>query len=88
MKDRVEVDHAEADKLVVTRADFQYALEHDIKPAFGISEKELDFYVRNGKSLQSLIDCRTEETDNGPIFYSLFISPYSWQPKNNNVFPQ
>ena len=29
-------------------ADFQFALENDVKPAFGISEEELDSYIKNG----------------------------------------
>lgn len=36
---------------MVTREDFQFALQHDIKPAFGISEAELDSYVRNGNEV-------------------------------------
>ena len=43
------MDPEEADKLKVTKADFDYALENDIKPAFGISDDELDRYVKNGK---------------------------------------
>lgn len=42
------MDHKEADQLFVTWEDFLFALEHDVKPAFGISEKELGFYIRNG----------------------------------------
>jgi vesicle-fusing ATPase len=46
-KDRVEVDNDEADNLMVTSEDFEYAIEHDVKPAFGISEAELSSFVRN-----------------------------------------
>lgn len=48
------MDPAEAEMLKVTRADFDYALENDVKPAFGNSNDELDQYVLNGKSLGSL----------------------------------
>ena len=37
----------------MTKEDFQFALEHDIKPAFGISEEELGSYVRNGNNITS-----------------------------------
>lgn len=47
-KDRVEVDYKEAETLRITMADFQFALENDVKPAFGISEEELDSYIKNG----------------------------------------
>ena len=30
-------------------ADFHFALENDVKPAFGISEEELDSYIKNGE---------------------------------------
>ena len=44
------MDPAEAEMLMVTKVDFDYALEHDVKPAFGISDDELDRYVKNGET--------------------------------------
>ena len=38
----------EAEALRVTKDDFEHALLYDIKPAFGISDKQLDNYVLNG----------------------------------------
>ena len=40
--------HEEADRLKITKADFDHALLYDLKPAFGISEEQLDSYVYNG----------------------------------------
>ena len=42
------MDREDAERLVVTKAHFDYAVEYDVKPAFGISENELDNYVKNG----------------------------------------
>ena len=42
------VTHEDAEKLTVTKADFEHALTYDIKPAFGISDEQLDNYVFNG----------------------------------------
>ena len=45
----MEVDRKEAEQLVVTMEDFNFALEHDIKPAFGsISDDELHQYIKHG----------------------------------------
>ena len=41
----------EAEALRVTMSDFDHALLYDLKPAFGISDKQLDNYVLNGGSL-------------------------------------
>lgn len=38
----------EAENLKVTMDDFEHALEYDVKPAFGISDEQLDRYVFNG----------------------------------------
>ena len=48
-KDQVMVTHEDAEKLTVTMADFEHALTYDIKPAFGISDEQLDSYVFNGE---------------------------------------
>lgn len=47
-KDKVSVSHEDADKMKITGKDFEYALQFDVKPAFGISDKQLDSYVLNG----------------------------------------
>ena len=47
-KDKVFVGREEAEKLRVTVDDFEHALQYDIKPAFGISDEQLDRYVFNG----------------------------------------
>ena len=44
--------------LMVTKSDFDFALEHDVKPAFGISDDELDRYVKNGETATtSSLEC-------------------------------
>ena len=42
------VGRAEAEQLKVTMEDFDHALQYDLKPAFGISDEQLDRYVFNG----------------------------------------
>ena len=42
------MDHEEAEKLIVSKEDFEFAFEHDIKPDFGISDGKLDQYVKYG----------------------------------------
>ncbi|XP_055343675.1 vesicle-fusing ATPase 1-like [Paramacrobiotus metropolitanus] len=42
------VDEDALDKFKVNRNDFLHALEHDIKPAFGLNEEVLDRYIKNG----------------------------------------
>ncbi|XP_020616810.1 vesicle-fusing ATPase-like [Orbicella faveolata] len=48
LKNNFEIDPEAAEKIVVKREDFHHALEHDIKPAFGPSDDNLDLYVANG----------------------------------------
>ena len=48
-KDKVSVSLEDADLLRVTAADFEHALQFDLKPAFGISDEQLDTYVFNGE---------------------------------------
>ena len=60
-KDKVSVTKEEADKLCVSTEDFTHALEYDVKPAFGISEEQLENYALNGilewsSSIQSILD--------------------------------
>lgn len=43
------VTREDAESLMVTMSDFEYALEHDIKPAFGSSDDQLERYVYNGE---------------------------------------
>ncbi|CAH8600059.1 unnamed protein product [Heterobilharzia americana] len=45
---KTQLDPDAFDRLLVKRADFLYALEHDIKPAFGTSEEELSCYSPRG----------------------------------------
>lgn len=45
---KVEVDPEAIEKLLVTRADFLHALEHDIKPAFGTAQEVLDQFLSRG----------------------------------------
>ena len=49
-KDKVSVTTKEAEALKVTMSDFDHALLYDLKPAFGISDEQLDNYVLNGES--------------------------------------
>uniref|UniRef100_A0A915EHE6 Vesicle-fusing ATPase n=1 Tax=Ditylenchus dipsaci TaxID=166011 RepID=A0A915EHE6_9BILA len=44
----VKVDDDAVEKLMVNKDDFEYALEHDVKPAFGHSEEELDRLLSGG----------------------------------------
>jgi len=44
----VQVDQDAVDKLLVNRDDFEYALENDVKPAFGHSEEELSRLLSGG----------------------------------------
>ena len=32
----------------ISKADFDNALLHDVKPAYGVSEEEFDRYIRSG----------------------------------------
>ena len=48
------VTHEDADRLKVTMVDFNHALLHDLKPAFGISDEQLDNYVYNGEPVWDL----------------------------------
>ncbi|VDO03019.1 unnamed protein product [Rodentolepis nana] len=43
-----KIDPDAFDKLLVKRADFMYALENDVKPAFGTAEEELAYYAPRG----------------------------------------
>ncbi|CAH8550624.1 unnamed protein product [Schistosoma turkestanicum] len=45
---KTQLDPDAFDRLLVKRSDFLYALEHDIKPAFGTSEEELSCYIPRG----------------------------------------
>ncbi|XP_055633312.1 vesicle-fusing ATPase 1-like [Toxorhynchites rutilus septentrionalis] len=45
---KVEVDPEAMEKLMVNRADFIYALENDIKPAFGTAQEALENYLARG----------------------------------------
>jgi vesicle-fusing ATPase len=45
---KVEIDEDAVDKLKITMDDFDYALEHDIKPAFGTADDVLEAFLRRG----------------------------------------
>ena len=45
----MSVGFKEAEALKVVKEDFEYAFQHDVKPAFGVSDKQLNSYVYNGK---------------------------------------
>uniref|UniRef100_A0A914CQU3 Vesicle-fusing ATPase n=1 Tax=Acrobeloides nanus TaxID=290746 RepID=A0A914CQU3_9BILA len=44
----VELDQDAVEKLMVTRDDFDYALENDVKPAFGLAEEQMDRLLSGG----------------------------------------
>ena len=44
----MSVGFKEAEALKVTKEDFEFAFAHDVKPAFGVSDKQLNSYVYNG----------------------------------------
>ncbi|CAI4225732.1 unnamed protein product [Auanema sp. JU1783] len=45
---KVQLDPNAIEKLMITVEDFDHALEHDVKPAFGRSEEQLDNFLRGG----------------------------------------
>jgi len=45
---KVQVDPEAIEKLKIVRDDFMYALEHDIKPAFGHAAEQIEQYLRYG----------------------------------------
>merc|ERR1712223_886139 len=45
---KVDIDPEAAEKLMISRADFLHALEHDVKPAFGASDEVLQSYLTRG----------------------------------------
>ncbi|VDK56249.1 unnamed protein product [Cylicostephanus goldi] len=45
---QVQLDPNAVEKLVVNASDFEYALENDIKPAFGRSDESLEKFLRRG----------------------------------------
>ena len=47
-KNGIEVSAEDAVKLHISKADFDYALLHDIKPAYGISKGEFHECFRSG----------------------------------------
>ncbi|KAJ7377865.1 hypothetical protein OS493_025759 [Desmophyllum pertusum] len=61
LKNNFEIDPEAAEKIIIRQEDFRHALEHDIKPAFGPSDDNLDLYVANGivrwgNQIQRIID--------------------------------
>ncbi|XP_071941895.1 vesicle-fusing ATPase-like [Antedon mediterranea] len=45
---KVVVDYDAAENIQITKQDFVMAMEHDIKPAFGVSNENFDRYIVNG----------------------------------------
>lgn len=45
---KVEIDPDAAEKLMIGRADFLHALEHDVKPAFGAAQEMLQTFLARG----------------------------------------
>merc|ERR1719262_189769 len=45
---KVEIDPDAAEKLMISREDFFYALENDVKPAFGASDEVLQAFLTRG----------------------------------------
>ncbi|KAK6730543.1 hypothetical protein RB195_007169 [Necator americanus] len=45
---KVQLDSDAIEKLMINAADFDYALENDIKPAFGRSDESLEKFLRRG----------------------------------------
>ena len=45
---KVEIDPDAAENLMICMADFRYALENDVKPAFGASQEILESYLSKG----------------------------------------
>ena len=45
---KVSIDPDALDKLQVRKADFDFALENDIKPSFGANIEDFESYVGNG----------------------------------------
>ena len=56
-KDKVTVSVEDAERLKVTMADFDHAIQFDVKPAFGISDEQLENYVFKGGQLWSIVSC-------------------------------
>ncbi|KHJ96356.1 Vesicle-fusing ATPase family protein [Oesophagostomum dentatum] len=48
VKSTVQLDPDAIEKLMVNASDFEYALENDIKPAFGRSDESLEKFLRRG----------------------------------------
>lgn len=56
-KDKVTVSVEDAERLKVTMVDFEHAIQFDVKPAFGISDEQLENYVFKGRQLRSMVSC-------------------------------
>ena len=61
-KDKVSVSVEDAERLKVTMADFDHAIQFDVKPAFGISDEQLENYVFKGRQLGSVMSCDSHVT--------------------------
>jgi len=68
----------DADLLRVTAADFEHALQFDLKPAFGISDEQLDTYVFNGGHWSPTLCC-ARSCDSHVLSLSTGIIPWGHQ---------
>ena len=55
----------DAERLKVTMVDFEHAIQFDVKPAFGISDEQLENYVFKGGQLGSMVSCDSHVTVHG-----------------------
>ena len=79
----MEIDPDAAEKLMISRADFFYALENDIKPAFGASDEVLQSLLTRGISIwgepvQDVLDdgnllIQQANSDDGPGLVSILL---------------
>ena len=80
---KVEIDPDAAEKLMISRADFLHALEHDVKPAFGASEEVLQAYLTRGitiwgEPVQDILDdggllIQQANSSDGPGLVSMLL---------------
>jgi len=70
---KVQVDQDAVDQLLVNRDDFEYALENDVKPAFGHSEEELARLLSGGLIIWS--STVTEILERGDLLIKETSSP-------------
>jgi vesicle-fusing ATPase len=80
---KVEIDPEAAEKLMISRADFMHALEHDVKPAFGAADDVLASYLTRGitvwgEPVQDVLDdgnllIQQANSNDGPGLVSILL---------------